>query len=72
VGGFFVFPVGGVWFDLQDLRFFPTYSVAFFSETLFLNKDWTVDNVQKTNNGIFYRILTSRGKENEFLIGMLL
>jgi hypothetical protein len=24
------------------------------SETLFLNKDWTMDNVQKTNNGTNY------------------
>jgi hypothetical protein len=27
-GGVLVFPAGGVWFNLQDLRFFPTYFVA--------------------------------------------
>jgi hypothetical protein len=30
VGGFLVFPVCGVWFNLQDLRFFLIYFVAFF------------------------------------------
>jgi hypothetical protein len=30
VGGFLVFPVCGVWVNLQDLRFFPTYFAAFF------------------------------------------
>jgi hypothetical protein len=30
VGRFLVFPVGGVWFNLQDFHFFSTYFVAFF------------------------------------------
>jgi hypothetical protein len=30
LGGFLVFPVFGVWFNLQNLRFFPTYFMAFF------------------------------------------
>jgi hypothetical protein len=34
VGGFLAFPVCGVWFSLQDLRFFPTYSVASFAHML--------------------------------------
>jgi hypothetical protein len=42
VGGFLVFPACGVWFNLQDLRFIPTYSVAFFVCR-------TMDNVQKHN-----------------------
>jgi hypothetical protein len=28
VDGFLVFPVCGVWFNLQDLHVFPTYFVA--------------------------------------------
>jgi hypothetical protein len=34
VGGFIVFPVCGVWFNLQDLRFFSTYFVPFFVRML--------------------------------------
>jgi hypothetical protein len=30
VSGFLVYPVCGVWFNLQNLSFFPTYIVAFF------------------------------------------
>jgi hypothetical protein len=30
VGGFLVFPVCGVWFNLQDLRFIPAYFMAFY------------------------------------------
>jgi hypothetical protein len=28
VGRFLVLPVGGIWFNLQGLQFFPTYCVA--------------------------------------------
>jgi hypothetical protein len=34
VGGFLVFLVCGVWFNLQELRFIPTYFVAFFVRML--------------------------------------
>jgi hypothetical protein len=34
VDRFFVFPVCGVWFHLQNLRFIPTYFVAFFVRML--------------------------------------
>jgi hypothetical protein len=34
VGGFLVFPVCGIGLNLQDLRFIPTYFVAFFLRML--------------------------------------
>jgi hypothetical protein len=34
IAGFLVLPVGGVRFNLQDLHFFPTYSVTFFISML--------------------------------------
>jgi hypothetical protein len=34
VGRFLVYPLRGVWFNLQYLRVFPTYFLAFFVRTL--------------------------------------
>jgi hypothetical protein len=38
-GRFLVFPVCGVGFSLQDLRFIPTYFVVFFETLLVLTHD---------------------------------
>jgi hypothetical protein len=40
VGRFLLFPVGGVHFNLQDLRIFPTYFVAFFCMHVGANFDF--------------------------------
>jgi hypothetical protein len=40
VGEFLEFPVCGVWFNLKDLPFFPTYFVAFLANVTFATITW--------------------------------